>query len=269
MLNEYLQSGLKAAKGAYKSAKYQMEGLSEIEIKTRECTNSDPWGAHGKDLAELARATHNREEMYLIMKTLWLRLEEREEKSRRHCYKALNVIEYLVAHGSESCLKELKQNVRTIEYLDTFRFKDSSGRDQGINVRQKSATLAALIRDDERVAEAREKAKRNRGKFSGISADDVRSGSYDRGRGGRERGDDRDYRDYRDDRDYRDRDPGLRGQRQRRPCPAERPRVPAFSAAPEPAPAPAPAPLRPHPCPRRGDPRPDPRPAFPGGLRRL
>ena len=157
MLNEYLQSGLKAAKGAYKSAKYQMEGLSEIEIKTRECTNSDPWGAHGKDLAELARATHNREEMYLIMKTLWLRLEEREEKWR-HCYKALNVIEYLVAHGSESCLKELKQNVRTIEYLDTFRFKDSSGRDQEINVRQKSSTLAALIRDDERVVEAREKA---------------------------------------------------------------------------------------------------------------
>ena len=128
MLNEYLQSGLKAAKGAYKSAKYQMEGLSEIEIKTRECTNSDPWGAHGKDLAVLARATYRREEMYLIMKTLWLRLEEREEKWR-HCYKALNVIEYLVAHGHESCLKELKQNVRSIEYLDTFRFKDSSGRD--------------------------------------------------------------------------------------------------------------------------------------------
>ena len=266
MLNEYLQSGLKAAKGAYKSAKYQMEGLSEIEIKTRECTNSDPWGAHGKDLAELARATHNREEMYLIMKTLWLRLEEREEKWR-HCYKALNVIEYLVAHGSESCLKELKQNVRTIEYLDTFRFKDSSGRDQGINVRQKSATLAALIRDDERVAEAREKAKRNRGKFSGISADDVRSGSYDRGRGGRERGDDRDYRDDRDDRDYRDRDYRDYGDRDRdRDRDGGDREFRAFSAAPEPAPAPAPAPA-PVPAPR--GPAPGPAPRLPGGLRRL
>ena len=182
MLNEYLQSGLKAAKGAYKSAKYQMEGLSEIEIKTRECTNSDPWGAHGKDLAVLARATHNREEMYLIMKTLWLRLEEREEKWR-HCYKALNVIEYLVAHGHESCLRELKQNVRSIEYLDKFVFKDPSGRDQGINVRQKSATLVALLRDDARIAEAREKAARNRGRYSGISAEDVRSGAFDAGRG--------------------------------------------------------------------------------------
>ena len=62
MLNEYLQSGLKAAKGAYKSAKYQMEGLSEIEIKTRECTNSDPGGAHGKDLGVRRRATHRRGE---------------------------------------------------------------------------------------------------------------------------------------------------------------------------------------------------------------
>ena len=252
MLNEYLQSGLKAAKGVYKSAKYQMEGLSEIEIKTRECTNSDPWGAHGKDLAVLARATHNREEMYLIMKTLWLRLEEREEKWR-HCYKALNVIEYLVAHGHESCVKELKQNVRSIEYLDTFKFKDSSGRDQGINVRQKSATLVSLLRDDERIAEAREKARRNRGKYSGISADDVRSGSYNRpeGRGGSsyERDgrdgdryasgdgwrDDRASRDGRDDYASRDRHESSRdrdnGDREFR----------AFSAAPAPAARAAPA----------------------------
>lgn len=247
MLNEYLQSGLKAAKGVYKSAKYQMEGLSEIEIKTRECTNSDPWGAHGKDLAVLARATHNREEMYLIMKTLWLRLEEREEKWR-HCYKALNVIEYLVAHGHESCVKELKQNVRSIEYLDTFKFKDSSGRDQGINVRQKSATLVSLLRDDERIAEAREKARRNRGKYSGISADDVRSGSYNRpeARGGSSyerdgrdgdryasgdgwRDDRAAVRDGRDDYASRDRLPSSRdrdnGDREFR----------AFSAAPAPA----------------------------------
>lgn len=137
---ELLQSGLKAAKGVYKTAKYQMEGLSEIEVKTRECTNADPWGAHGKDLAALASATHHREEMYLIMKTLGQRLEEREEKWR-HVYKALNVIEYLVAHGHENVLKELKQNIRSIEYLDTFKFKDASGRDQGVNVRQKASVL--------------------------------------------------------------------------------------------------------------------------------
>ena len=248
MLNEYLQSGLKAAKGVYKSAKYQMEGLSEIEIKTRECTNSDPWGAHGKDLAVLARATHNREEMYLIMKTLWLRLEEREEKWR-HCYKALNVIEYLVAHGHESCVKELKQNVRSIEYLDTFKFKDSSGRDQGINVRQKSATLAALLRDDERIAEAREKARRNRGKYSGISADDVRSGSYNRQDRGGSSYSDRDgdrYASgdgYGDDRASRDRDDYA--SRDRRESSRDRDggdrEFRAFSAAPAPAARAAPA----------------------------
>ena len=179
---EYLQSGIKAAKGAYKTAKYQMEGLSEIEIKTRECTNSDPWGAHGKDLAVLARATNHREDMYLIMKMLWQRLEEREEKWR-HCYKALNVIEYLIAHGHESVLKELKQNIRYIEYLDTFRFKDSSGRDQGVNVRQKSAALVLILKDDEQITERREKARANKGKYGGISAEDVRSGSYRGGQG--------------------------------------------------------------------------------------
>ena len=132
--------------------------------------------------------------MYLIMKTLWLRLEEREEKWR-HCYKALNVIEYLVAHGSESCLKELKQNVRTIEYLDTFRFVDPSGRDQGINAAEERHRRA----DPRRRARGRgapEKAKRNRGKFSGISPRmTCGAGRTTGGAEAGERGDDRDYRD--------------------------------------------------------------------------
>ena len=107
---EYLQRAAVAAKAAAKQAKYQMAGLTEIEIKTLECTNSDPWGAHGKDLAELARATRNREDMYLIMKTLWHRLDGRDDQWR-HVYKALTVMEFLVAQGAEDVTRELRDIV--------------------------------------------------------------------------------------------------------------------------------------------------------------
>ena len=140
---EYLQRAAVAAKAAAKQAKYQMAGLTEIEIKTLECTNSDPWGAHGKDLAELARATRNREDMYLIMKTLWHRLDGRDDQWR-HVYKALTVMEFLVAQGAEDVTRELRDSLRTIERLKDFHYKEPNGKDQGINVREKSKNLVKV-----------------------------------------------------------------------------------------------------------------------------
>ena len=140
---EYLQRAAVAAKAAAKQAKYQMAGLTEIEIKTLECTNSDPWRAHGKDLAELARATRNREDMYLIMKTLWHRLDGRDDQWR-HVYKALTVMEFLVAQGAEDVTRELRDSLRTIERLKDFHYKEPNGKDQGINVREKSKNLVKV-----------------------------------------------------------------------------------------------------------------------------
>ena len=224
---EYLQRAAVAAKAAAKQAKYQMAGLTEIEIKTLECTNSDPWGAHGKDLAELARATRDREDMYLIMKTLWHRLDGRDDQWR-HVYKALTVMEFLVAQGAEDVTRELRDSLRTIERLQDFHYKEPNGRDQGINVREKSKNLVKvraigadpvpgprlaarasprslershpahprptvadprpalvarapqprqLLNDPSKIAQMRDKAIANRGKYGGISADDYRSGN--------------------------------------------------------------------------------------------
>ena len=46
---EYLEKAAKQAKQVVKQARYQMEGLTEVEILARECTNSDPWYAGGTD----------------------------------------------------------------------------------------------------------------------------------------------------------------------------------------------------------------------------
>lgn len=58
--------------------------------------------------------------------------------------------------------------------FQSFEFKDKNGRDQGLNVRNRSKELLTLITDSDRLAEAREKARVNRTKFCGASNDEAR-----------------------------------------------------------------------------------------------
>lgn len=51
-----------------------------------------------------------------------------------------------------------------VQTLSDFQYIDSSGRDQGSNVRKKSQSLVALVNDKERIIEVRQKAAANRDK---------------------------------------------------------------------------------------------------------
>ncbi|KAL0368653.1 UNVERIFIED_CONTAM: Clathrin interactor EPSIN 3 [Sesamum calycinum] len=48
--------------------------------------------------------------------------------------------------------------------LSDFQYIDSSGKDQGNNVRKKSQSLVVLVNDKERIQEVRQKAAANRDK---------------------------------------------------------------------------------------------------------
>ena len=52
-----------------------------------------------------------------------------------------------------------------LQTLSDFRYIDSSGRDQGSNVRKKSQSLVVLVNDKERIIEVRQKAAANRDKW--------------------------------------------------------------------------------------------------------
>ena len=63
-----------------------------------------------------------------------------------------------------------------------------TGKDQGVNVRHKVTDMIEFIQDDDRLREARKKAKKNKDKYVGMSSDSMgmRSrgiGSFDSGRG--------------------------------------------------------------------------------------
>ncbi|KAF3507243.1 hypothetical protein F2Q69_00002178 [Brassica cretica] len=185
-----------------------------IEQKVLDATSNEPWGPHGSLLADIAQASRNYHEYQLIMGVIWKRLSD-TGKNWRHVFKALTVLEYMVGHGSERVIEEIRERAYQISTLSDFQYIDSGGRDQGTNVRKKSQSLVALVNDKERIAEVREKASANRDKYrssapggmykpSGGYGDKYDYGSRDEERSsyGRER--EYGYRD--DDRNSRDGD---------------------------------------------------------------
>ncbi|XP_050232832.1 clathrin interactor EPSIN 2-like [Mercurialis annua] len=140
-----------------------------VEQKVLDATSNEPWGPHGSLLADIAQATRNYHEYQMIMAVIWKRLND-TGKNWRHVYKGLTVLEYLVAHGSERVIDEIREHAYQISTLSDFQYIDSSGRDQGSNVRKKSQSLVVLVNDKERIIEVRQKAASNREKFRNTSA---------------------------------------------------------------------------------------------------
>lgn len=189
--------------------------VPRIEQKVLDATSNEPWGPHGSLLADIAHATRHYAEFQIIMSIIWKRIND-TGKNWRHVYKGLTVLEYLVAHGSEKVIDEIKEHSYQIATLSEFQYLSSSGRDEGSNVRKKSQNLVALVNDKERIQEVRQKAHANRDKYRGSFStgygdqyeDDHHYGSYgsrDDHRNGNGR--ERDYAGYRDDERYGRRDP--------------------------------------------------------------
>ncbi|KAL3829236.1 hypothetical protein ACJIZ3_018038 [Penstemon smallii] len=138
--------------------------VPSTEQKVLDATSNEPWGPHGSLLADIAQASRNYHEYQMIMSVIWKRIND-TGKNWRHVYKALTVLEYLVAHGSERVIDDIREHAYQISTLSDFQYIDSSGRDQGNNVRKKSQSLVVLVNDKERIQEVRQKAAANREKY--------------------------------------------------------------------------------------------------------
>ncbi|CAI0441435.1 unnamed protein product [Linum tenue] len=148
--------------------------VPEIEQKVLDATNDEPWGPHGTALQEISMATRKFTECQMIMNVLWTRLGE-TGKDWRLVYKALSVIEYLVAHGSERAVDDIIEHTFQISSLTSFEYVEPSGKDSGINVRKKAETIIGLLNNQEKIQEARNKAAANRDKYIGLSSSGITS----------------------------------------------------------------------------------------------
>ncbi|KAF7830494.1 clathrin interactor EPSIN 1 [Senna tora] len=139
--------------------------VPEIEQKVLDATDDEPWGPHGSALAEIAQATKKVSECQMVMNVLWTRLSE-TGKDWRYVYKALSVIEYLVARGSERAVDDIIEHTFQISALSSFEYVEPSGKDMGINVRKKAENIVALLNNKDKIQEARNKAAATRDKYA-------------------------------------------------------------------------------------------------------
>ncbi|XP_048227615.1 clathrin interactor EPSIN 1 isoform X2 [Ricinus communis] len=152
--------------------------VPEIEQKVLDATDDAPWGPHGTACAEIAQATKKFTECQMVMNVLWTRLGE-TGKDWRLVYKALTVIEYLVAHGSERAVDDIIEHTFQISSLTSFEYVEPSGKDVGLNVRKKAENIVALLNNKDKIQETRNKAAANRDKYVGVSSSGItyKSGS--------------------------------------------------------------------------------------------
>ncbi|KAI4822670.1 hypothetical protein KUCAC02_008202 [Chaenocephalus aceratus] len=130
--------------------KNMVNNYSDAEKKVRESTSNDPWGPSSSLMSEIADLTYNVVAFSEIMSMIWKRLND-HGKNWRHVYKALTLLDYLIKTGSERVALQCKENIFAIQTLKDFQFIDRDGKDQGINVREKSKQLVVLLKDEERL----------------------------------------------------------------------------------------------------------------------
>ncbi|KAJ2550380.1 hypothetical protein EV175_004093 [Coemansia sp. RSA 1933] len=79
----------------------------------------------------------------------------------RHVFKALQVLNYLLIHGSPYVVQYSIENIYIVKTLREFQHIDESGYDQGANVRRSAKELTILLSDRSKIEEARKKESRN------------------------------------------------------------------------------------------------------------
>ncbi|CAH6786213.1 epsin-2 isoform X2 [Phodopus roborovskii] len=154
------------------SIRRQMKNIvnnySEAEIKVREATSNDPWGPSSSLMTEIADLTYNVVAFSEIMSMVWKRLND-HGKNWRHVYKALTLLDYLIKTGSERVAHQCRENIFAIQTLKDFQYIDRDGKDQGINVREKSKQLVALLKDDERLKAERVQALKTKERMAQVA----------------------------------------------------------------------------------------------------
>ena len=154
-----------------------------------------------------------------IMPCIYSQFMEKEARQWRQIYKAsllsgvplilplivsnlsqaLQLLEYLIKHGSERVVDDARSHVSTIKMLRSFHYIDEKGKDQGLNgsffsppnislvqhicsvVRNRAKEIVELLADVDKIRRERKEAKANRNKYVGTGNDGMSFG----GSGGR------------------------------------------------------------------------------------
>lgn len=91
-------------------------------------------------------------------------------KEWRRVAKAIHVFDYLCKNGAPRIIQDVKDDLYKIRVFSDFLYKDSSGTEQGFELRDKVKSLCELVNEPGKLQYEREFAKQTREKFIGINS---------------------------------------------------------------------------------------------------
>ena len=132
-------------------------------------------------LQPLTHAFPNSQTLNEIMPMIYRRFTEKAAEEWRQIYKALQLLEYLIKHGSERVIDDARSHMTLLKMLRQFHFIDQNGKDQGINVRNRAKELTELLSDVDRIRAERKKARANKAKYTGVEGGTSFGGGFSSG----------------------------------------------------------------------------------------
>jgi epsin len=142
---------------------------TDLESKTREATNNEPWGSQSELMYELARATWTPSGLEQVLGMVIQRLAEARPTQWRPTYKCFLLLEFLLKNGSNQVKEYLifHQNFILSFTNALFDIVDENGKSQGINIRTRAAVVVGLIENEDDLERERRTASENQGKYLG------------------------------------------------------------------------------------------------------
>eukprot|EP01060_Flectonema_neradi_P008967 TRINITY_DN1641_c0_g1_i1.p1 TRINITY_DN1641_c0_g1~~TRINITY_DN1641_c0_g1_i1.p1 ORF type:complete len:518 (+),score=107.27 TRINITY_DN1641_c0_g1_i1:45-1598(+) len=152
---------------------WKLVGHSDEKKLTKDATNSESWGPSAEQLKKLTSLCYAEGTRAIVMHNLWKRIEKESEGKADGAWKKLAktliVLEYLVLHGPEDVVLEVRSGSYKLRKLQSFKHREGS-TDVGESVRTKTLNLLELIKSDDRVKSARDNAKRTANRIVGGDA---------------------------------------------------------------------------------------------------
>jgi len=141
---------------------------TEAEKKLEEALSNKNWGASSSLLNDIAQMTFDYQSYDIVMRKIYEALDN-HARQWRSIYKALVLLEHLVKNGTERVVENARDHMFKIRSLSDFNYYDGNV-DRGTGIRDKCKQLLELLNDNDRIREEREKAKKLRDKYVGISS---------------------------------------------------------------------------------------------------
>ncbi|KTW26765.1 hypothetical protein T552_02766 [Pneumocystis carinii B80] len=179
IVNRVSNISLYDIKSIFRKAQNVVMNYNEIEVKVREATNNEPWGASTTLMQEIAVGTYSYAAFNEIMTMIYRRFTEKSAGEWRQIYKALQLLEFLVKHGSERVIDDARSHISIIKVLRNFHYIDNKGKDRGVNVSNRAKELIQLLLDNDLLKQERKKARSNKERYIGVGSDDNKCNKYE------------------------------------------------------------------------------------------